>query len=60
MRVAGPDEVSKKRVRIERLGAELWMKLDGDKPRMFGQLDRLDELAIRGPSGEEQAMFGQF
>ena len=49
------DEPGKQRMRAERLGLELGMKLDGQVPGMAGELDDLDELPIERPADNLEA-----
>src|SRR3989304_5482575 len=44
--VGGADESGKQRGAIARIGGEFRMKLAGDEPGMFGQLDNLHQLAV--------------
>ena len=59
MRVAGADEVREQRMRTERLGTELWVKLHRNEPRMIRQLDRFDELAIWRAAGKHESVVGE-
>src|SRR5262249_59541538 len=57
--VAGLHEAGEQRVRLERLRLELGVELHGDVPRMRGQLDDLDELAVERAADDLEALVGQ-
>src|SRR5262249_43879937 len=57
--VAGLDESGEERVRLERLRLELGVELHSDVPRMRGQLDDLDELAVERAADDLQPLVGQ-
>lgn len=46
----GTDEVTEQGVWAERLRPEFRVKLYGHEPRMFGELNHLDELPVRRAS----------
>ena len=50
------DEAGEQRMRAQRLGLELRMELHRQEPRMAGQLDDLDELAVERPADDAQAV----
>src|SRR5262245_57759793 len=52
----GPDESGKQRLCGRWFRFEFRMKLHGEKPRMIGQLDDLDELAVRARAGKGKAV----
>jgi len=55
----GAYEGCEERVRLERLGLELGVKLAAEKPRMLGGFDDLDVIFVGGAAGDEQAGVGQ-
>src|SRR6266540_6094889 len=52
----GADEAREQRMRTHGTRFELGMELASDEPRMIGELDRLDERAIRRQTGTAHAV----
>src|SRR5262245_43567208 len=57
--MAGLDEAGKERMRCEWLRLEFRMELDGHVPRVRGQFDDLDKLAVERASHDLQSLVGQ-
>ena len=53
------DEAGEQRMRLARLALELGMELHRHVPRVAGQLDHLDELAVERAADDLQALVGQ-
>src|SRR5688572_33453688 len=51
----GLDEALEERMRLHRARLELRMELARDEPRMPGQLDHLDQRAVRREAGQHEA-----
>ena len=56
MSECGGDELAEERVRFRGLGLEFRMELHGEEPRMVGQLDDLDEIAVGTQSAGDEAL----
>src|SRR5688572_23252742 len=52
----GLDEALEQGMRIERLGLELRMELDGEEPRVVGQLDDLRQIPLDVVPREHEAV----